>query len=104
MRFSFIYTYLNMFSSGSFCKSAEDSVNVDTIDDDVVDMDEVEVDKVASSLGKKTMTVLPTVVTNSSKPNTVLVSIPSNNRKIFHQSVAKIFDDEKIFGARPGLT
>ena len=103
MRFSFIYTDLNMFSSGSFCKSAADSVNVDTIDD-VVDMDEVEVDKVASSLGKKTMTVLPTVVTNSSKPNTVLVSIPSNNRKIFHQSVAKIFDDEIIFGAWPGLT
>ena len=31
-----------------------------------------------SALGRKTMTVLPTVVTNSSNPKTVLVIIPEN--------------------------
>ena len=32
-----------------------------------------------SALGRKTMTVLPTVVTNSSNPKTVLVIIPENS-------------------------
>ena len=41
----------------------------------VIDDDDVEV---KSALGRKTMTVFPTVVTNSSNPKTVLVVTPEN--------------------------
>ena len=43
---------------------------------DVIDDDEDDEDR--SALGRKTMTVLPTVVTNSSNPKTVLVVTPVN--------------------------
>ena len=43
---------------------------------EVIDDEDEDEDK--SALGRKTMTVLPTVVTNSSNPKTVLVVTPTN--------------------------
>ena len=45
---------------------------------EVIDEEDGEDTGGKSALGRKTMTVLPTVVTNSSNPKTVLVIIPEN--------------------------
>ena len=45
---------------------------------EVIDEEDGEDNDGKSALGRKTMTVLPTVVTNSSNPKTVLVIIPEN--------------------------
>ena len=45
---------------------------------EVIDEEDGEDTGGKSALGRKTITVLPTVVTNSSNPKTVLVIIPEN--------------------------
>ena len=86
-------SHLNIFSKGNFSSSSlrlfwenfasgdVTTAEVDVIDTDSdtgSDDDDEASGDVDSLLGKNTMTVLPTVVTNSSNPNTVLVSIPAN--------------------------
>ena len=61
---------------------------------DVID-DEVDEDK--SALGRKTMTVLPTVVTNSSNPKTVLVVTPEN----CHNQSRQLYNTRDLFGSLP---
>ena len=72
---------LNIFSRGSL-RASSSTVSVEKTLGELVtemvtaDVDE-EVDEDASwLLGRNTITVFPTVVRNSSKPKTVLVSIP----------------------------
>ena len=86
-----IKSHLNIFSKGNFSSSSlrlfwENfaSADVTTAGADVIDTDsdsddddDEESGDADSLLGKKTMTVSPTVVTNSSNPNTVLVNIPA---------------------------
>ena len=62
---------------------------MDVIDD--------EVDEVKSALGRKTMTVLPTVVTNSSNPKTVLVVTPEN----CHNQSRQLYNTRDLFGSLP---
>ena len=85
---------LNMFSKGNLLSSLESnsgrfsgltnteelSTGCDAIWEvgDIDDEDDDEDTEGKSALGRKTMTVLPTVVTNSSNPKTVLVIIPEN--------------------------
>ena len=65
------------------CDTIGDVVKIDDTDDednDVTDVEDIDGadDEDISALGRKTMTVLPTVVTNSSNPKTVLVVTPEN--------------------------
>ena len=77
-------TNTDVFSTGLGVTSA-----VDVIDD--------EVDEVKSALGRKTMTVLPTVVTNSSNPKTVLVVTPEN----CHNQSRQLYNTRDLFGSLP---
>ena len=76
-----------MFSKGSLCGSPSSSVNFlekISFNWDFDDVSDVEVDEVVSDddelegesclLGRKYITVLPAVVTNSSKPKTVFLT------------------------------
>ena len=66
-----------MFSRGSFCSSCGCSTSgVRVTVTEVEEMAGEEEGEAESWEGRKTITVLPAVVTNWSKPNTVLVSIP----------------------------
>ena len=67
--------FTNIEDISRVCDTIGDVVDIDDTDDD--DMDDTD-DEDISALGRKTMTVLPTVVTNSSNPKTVLVIIPEN--------------------------
>ena len=85
-----MYLKLNMFSKGNLLSSDNFTgvTNIDDLSTDcdsigcVEDIDEEDINdedvEDKSALGRKTMTVLPTVVTNSSNPKTVLVIIPEN--------------------------
>ena len=80
-------TYLNIFSKGSLCGSPSTSVNFlekISFNRDFEGVSDVEVDEVMTDvdelegefclLGRKYITVLPAVVTNSSKPKTVFLT------------------------------
>ena len=87
-----IYLKLNIFSKGNLILVSESSsdnftgaggTNTDVLSTglgvcSVVEVIDDEDDEDNSALGRKTMTVLPTVVTNSSNPKTVLVVTPVN--------------------------
>ena len=64
-------------------------VGLEVIDD--------EEDEDRSALGRKTMTVLPTVVTNSSNPKTVLVVTPEN----CHNQSRQLYNTRDLFGSLP---
>ena len=51
-----------------------------------------------SALGRKTITVLPTVVTNSSNPKTVLVVTPEN---CYHRDIANYITHIRLVGYLP---
>ena len=84
------YLKLNIFSKGNLILESESnsdnftgvtntdvfSTGLDVIS--AVELIDEEDDEDKSALGRKTMTVLPTVVTNSSNPKTVLVVTPEN--------------------------
>ena len=89
--------YLNIFSNGNFCSTSlkllwetweiDEVIGNDvTVSDNEVDDIEEDTETMSADcddcwwllLGRKTITVFPTVVMNSSKPNTVLVNIPNN--------------------------
>ena len=87
-----IYLKLNIFSKGNLILESESnsdnftgvtntdvfSTGLDASSVSVVEVIDDEDDEDKSALGRKTMTVLPTVVTNSSNPKTVLVVTPVN--------------------------
>ena len=75
------------------------STGLDVSSVSVVEVIDDEDDEDKSALGRKTMTVLPTVVTNSSNPKTVLVvtKTPEN----CHNQSRQLDNTRDLFGSLP---